>query len=77
MNFTNSHSIMSGLTVHLALVRKYDFASPARRVDSERLLEALLDVGAPHSLRIRRRHILGSRLRHQTYRTRYSFNIHR
>lgn len=38
------------LTVHLPLVRQDDFPPPARRVDGQRLLEALLDVGAPHAL---------------------------
>ncbi len=40
----------AALTVHLALVGQDDFPPSARRVDSERLLEALLDVGAPHAL---------------------------
>lgn len=38
------------LTVHLPLVRQDDFPPPTRRVDGQRLLEALLNVGAPHAL---------------------------
>lgn len=39
-----------GRTVHLALVREDDFAATTWRVDGQRLLEALLDIRAPHAL---------------------------
>lgn len=42
----------SARTVHLALIRKDDLPAAARRVDGQSLLEALLDVRAPHALRI-------------------------
>lgn len=41
-----------GRTVHLALVREDDLPAAAGRVDGQGLMEALLDVGAPHALRI-------------------------
>ena len=40
------------LTVHLAFVREDDLPPAARRVDGQCLLEALLDVWAPHALRV-------------------------
>lgn len=46
------------LTVHLALVREDDLAPAAGRVDGQRLLETLLDVGAPDALGIGRREVL-------------------
>lgn len=54
-------SSMFGLTVHLALVGENNFAPAARRVDGQGLLEALLNVWTPHSLRISRGHILRTR----------------
>lgn len=41
-----------GHTVHLALVGEDDLPAATRRVDGEGLLEALLNVWAPHALRI-------------------------
>lgn len=41
-----------GRTVHLALIREDDLPTATGRVDGQGLLEALLDVGAPHALRI-------------------------
>ena len=40
------------LTVHLALIRQDDLPAATRWVDGQRLLEALLYVGAPHALRV-------------------------
>lgn len=45
----------SALTVHFTLVREYDLPAAARRVYGQRLLETLLDVRAPHALRVGRR----------------------
>lgn len=42
----------AGRTVHLALIREDDLPPAAGRVDGQGLLEALLNVGAPHTLRI-------------------------
>lgn len=50
-----SHPVSPGLptrTVHLALVRQDDLASAAGWVDGQGLLKALLDVWAPHALRV-------------------------
>lgn len=52
---------MFGLTVHLALVGENNFASATRGVDGQSLLEALLNVRTPYSLRIGRGHILRTR----------------
>lgn len=40
------------LTVHLALVRQYDFSPSTWRVNSQSLQEALLNVGAPNSFSV-------------------------
>lgn len=39
-----------GLTIHLAFIGEDDLATATGWVDSKRLLEALLDVRAPHTL---------------------------
>jgi len=49
---------MRSLTVHFTLVGQNDLPAPARRVYGQRFLEALLDVRAPHTLRIGRRQFL-------------------
>lgn len=46
------------LTIHLALVAEDDLAAAAWRVDGQRLLEALLDVRAPHTLGVGGRQVL-------------------
>ena len=40
------------LTIHLALIAQDDLPPATRGVDGKGLLEALLDVGAPHPLRV-------------------------
>lgn len=40
------------LTIHLALIWKYDLSPPARRVDGQRFLKALLDVWTPDAFRV-------------------------
>ena len=45
-----AYPAVTSLTVHLSLVGEDDFAAAARRIDGERFLEALLDVGAPDAL---------------------------
>ena len=46
------------LTIHLSFVWQNDLSPSTRRVDCQRLLKALLDVGGPHSLRIISSHLL-------------------
>ena len=46
------------LTIHLPLVAEYDLPPAAGRVYGERLLEALLDLWRPNSLRVGTRHLL-------------------
>ena len=46
------------LTIHLPLVAEYDLPPAAGRVNGERLLEALLDLWRPNSLRVGTRHLL-------------------
>jgi hypothetical protein len=57
-------SIMTGLTVHLALVGEDDLAPTARGVDCQRLLEALFDVWTPYSFCVRRGQILRTPFHH-------------
>ena len=46
-------TIFSGLlTIHLALVGEYDLPPATGGVDGQRLMEALLNLGGPHSLGI-------------------------
>ena len=47
-----AHPVGTGasLTIHLALLGKDDLAATTRRVDGQRLEEALLDVWTPNSL---------------------------
>lgn len=45
-------------TIHFSLVGQNDFPATARRIDGQRLLEALLDVRTPDALCVRRRHVL-------------------
>ena len=46
------------LTIHLSFVWQNDLSPSTRRVDCQRLLKALLDVGGPNSLRIISCHLL-------------------
>lgn len=39
-------------TVHLALIREDDLSAPARWIDCQRFLKALLDVWTPDALRV-------------------------
>lgn len=48
---THTHTQVA-LTIHLALVRQDDLPAAAGGVDGQGLLEALLDVRAPHPLRV-------------------------
>lgn len=49
---------MRSLTVHFTLVGQNDLPASARRVYSQGFLKTLLDVRAPHPLRISRRQFL-------------------
>jgi len=47
------HGRNTVLTVHLAFVRQNDLATATGRIDCQGLLEALFDVRAPYTLRVR------------------------
>ena len=46
------------LTIHLPLIREYDFPPATGRVDGQGLLEALFNLRGPNSLGVSSRHLL-------------------